>query len=199
MVMSMIYFLDRLVPVRNKISSLLNNKERVIVAFDGRSAAGKSVSAEWIAHELDGEVIHMDDFFLPMEMRSEERLSQAGGNVHYERFADEVLSGLVSGMPFEYRVFDCSVMDFGSTKQAGNKRLTIVEGAYSLNPVFGCYYDLAVFFDIEPETQKARILARNGPEKLNDFTNRWIPLEEKYLAEYEIFNRCDLVVKGDII
>ena len=32
----------------------------------------------------------MDDFFLPMELRTAERLEEPGGNVHYERFSAEV-------------------------------------------------------------------------------------------------------------
>jgi len=194
MVMFMIYFHDKLISVRNALASLMESKDHVIAALDGRSAAGKSTSAQWIARELDGEVIHMDDFFLPMELRSEERLSQPGGNVHYERFADEVLSGLKRGEPFDYRVFDCSVMGYGSVMTAGRKHLTIVEGAYSLHPAFERYYDLAIFFDIDPEEQKARILARNGREKLNDFTQKWIPMEERYIAAFDIENLCDMTV-----
>jgi len=105
MVISMIYFADELITVKNRIIELLAEKEHITVAFDGRSAAGKSMAAEYLAKELDGEVIHMDDFFLPPEMRTEQRLGEPGGNVHRERFADEVLIGLRSGKIFEYRFF----------------------------------------------------------------------------------------------
>ena len=49
----------------------------------------------------------MDDFFLPFELRTAERLKEPGGNVHYERFIDEVVSKLSAGEPFEYGVFRC--------------------------------------------------------------------------------------------
>jgi len=199
MVMFMNNFNHWLLPVKNRISGLLSSKERVVVALDGRSAAGKSTAASLLARELDGEIIHMDDFFLPAELRTDERLARPGGNVHYERFAAEVLAGLESGQPFDYRVFDCSVMDYGGTVTAGGRRLTIVEGAYSLHPNFGSYYDLAVFFDIDPEEQKRRILSRNGAEKLAAFTQRWIPMEERYIAVFDVMSRCDPVIKGDII
>ena len=36
-----------------------------IIAIDGRCAAGKTTLAARLAKELGGDVIHMDDFFLP--------------------------------------------------------------------------------------------------------------------------------------
>jgi len=192
MVIYMYYYADQLLPVRDAIAELMKKKSRVVAAFDGRAASGKTMAAEWLAQQLDGEVIHMDDFFLPMELRCPERFEQPGGNVHYERFADQVLSGLKSNESFEYQVFDCSVMDYSGTACAGNRPLTIVEGVYSLHPAFEKYYDLAVFFHVDPEEQKRRILARNGAVMLNNFTERWIPLEEKYFAACGVEERCSI-------
>ena len=197
MVMFMNNFPHWLLPVKNRIIELLNGSERAVIAFDGRSAAGKSTAAHLLAGELDGEVIHMDDFFLPPQLRTDERLAQPGGNVHYERFAQEVLRGLESGRAFDYRVFDCSVMNYGGKNSAGGKRLLIIEGAYSLHPSFGSYYDFSVFFDIDREEQKRRILNRNGTEKLVTFTERWLPMEERYIAAFDVMNRCDMVIKGE--
>ena len=61
-----------------------------IIAIDGRAASGKSTLAQQLGELLDADVIHMDDFFLPPSLRTKERLSEPGGNVHYERFAEEV-------------------------------------------------------------------------------------------------------------
>lgn len=190
----MYYFTDELVPLRDRLRYLIKENGRVIAAFDGRSAAGKSTAAQWLAAQLGGEVIHMDDFFLPPELRGPERLVQPGGNVHYERFADEVIAGFESGREFSYRRFDCGKMDYSGEITAGKCPLTIVEGAYSLHPALGEYYDIAVFFNVPPEEQKRRIFARNGAEKLNDFTQRWIPLEEAYIAACDVEKRCDMII-----
>ncbi len=195
MVMFMSVFIDRLVPVKKRIEELLRQEERVVVAFDGRSASGKTWAAGLFAEEMSAEIIFMDDFFLPTELRTPERRAEPGGNVHYERFEDEVVKGLKSGGPFRYRVFDCTAMDYvDDAWYYEDCRLIIVEGAYSTHPRFGKYYDLAVFFHVEPEEQKKRILERNGAEKLNDFTRMWIPMEERYLAEFDIESRCDMTV-----
>ena len=84
-----------------------------IIAIDGRCAAGKTTLAARLVKELGGDVIHMDDFFLPPALRTPERRSEPGGNVHYERFLTEVLPNLRSGRPFFYRRFDCSRMTLG--------------------------------------------------------------------------------------
>ncbi len=199
MVMFMVYFTDSILPLKNRLTQLLQSKNRIVAAFDGRSAAGKSSAAEWLSVQLGGEVVHMDDFFLPVELRTPERLAEPGGNVHRERFEAEVLHGLVSGDVFRYRRFDCSVMDYGEAVSAGDKRLIIIEGAYSLHPSFGNYYDLAVFFDIDPKEQKNRIFRRNGPGKLVAFTQRWIPMEERYISAFDIENCCDMVIKGELV
>ena len=47
-----------------------------IIAIDGRCAAGKTTLAARLAKELGGDVIHMDDFFLPLELRTEERFGR---------------------------------------------------------------------------------------------------------------------------
>ena len=81
-----------------------------IIAIDGRCAAGKTTLAARLAKELGGDVIHMDDFFLPPALRTQERRSEPGGNVHYERFLTEVIPKLASGQAFSYQRFDCSRM-----------------------------------------------------------------------------------------
>ena len=52
---------DRL---KEHICTLLQEKGgRAVIAIDGMAASGKSTLAARLAEELDGCVIHMDDFF----------------------------------------------------------------------------------------------------------------------------------------
>ena len=64
---------------------------RLVIAIDGKCATGKTTLAARLASGLDADVIHMDDFFLPPAKRTQQRLSEPGGNVDYERFMEEVL------------------------------------------------------------------------------------------------------------
>ena len=110
-----------------------------VIAMDGRAAAGKTTLAEELAVTLGGAVVHMDDFFLPGELRTPERLTAPGGNVHAERFAEEVLPFLRRGEAFRYRRFDCHRMDYNGWVEIPPVPVIIVEGAYSQHPRFGGY------------------------------------------------------------
>ena len=164
-----------------------------VIAIDGRSASGKTTISVVLAEMVGGEVVHMDDFFLPPSLRTQERLSEAGGNVHRERFIEEVLSSLLRRAPFRYRLFDCSVMDYSGWREVRSYPV-IVEGAYSMHPAFGKYYDLSVFMDISPEEQIWRITMRNGEEKAEAFRTRWIPLEEAYIKAFHPEKNAEIII-----
>ena len=168
--------------------------EPFILTIDGRAASGKSTLAQQLSELLDADVIHMDDFFLPPALRTKERLSEPGGNVHYERFAEEVLPYLKSPAAFSYRIFDCSRMDYEGERFIGNKTIRIVEGSYSHHPKFGRYADLFVFSDVDTEEQMRRICLRNGAEKARMFAEKWIPMEERYFTDCDVKKSADAIV-----
>lgn len=163
-----------------------------VIAIDGRAASGKTTKAALLHAVLEAPVIHMDDFFLPPALRTEERLDQPGGNVHYERFAAEVLPGLASGEAFAYRIFDCGEMDFAGERAIPAAPLRIVEGSYAHHPALGDYAGLRVFSTVEADEQMARILRRNGEKMAEMFRSRWIPMEEKYFAHFGIREKAEI-------
>ena len=175
--------------LKESIRNLLTQKDHVVIAIDGRCGSGKSTLADDLAAEFDGAIIRMDHFFLPPYLRGQERV-----NVHYERFLEEVYPNLLKSIPFTYRIFDCSIMDYQGQNQIEMKPLLIIEGAYSLYPPFEDIYDLSIFCDIDENTQKKRIINRNGENGYKMFKEKWIPMEEAYFKEYDVLNRCDILV-----
>lgn len=171
---------------------LRNRPDVHVIALDGRAASGKTTRAALLSAVLDAPVIHMDDFFLPPSLRTPERLTRPGGNVDYERFAQEVVPELLAGAPFSYRVFDCSRMDFHGVQEIPAAPIRIVEGSYSHHPMMGDYADLRIFTSVDAEEQIARILHRNGEKMAEMFRTRWIPMEEKYFTHYSIREKADL-------
>ncbi|MGM9614097.1 MAG: uridine kinase [Oscillospiraceae bacterium] len=169
--------------------------KRVILAIDGMAAAGKTTAAGLLSGRWDAPVVHMDDFFLPPALRTEKRLAEPGGNVHYERFQREVLAPLAAGEAFSYRRFRCGLMDYDGVVPVSASPVVIVEGAYALHPRFGAYADVTAFFAVSPALQKQRILHRGGAEAWEAFENRWIPMENTYHAAFGIRERAQLVVK----
>ena len=173
-----------------KIDNLLG-KGNTIVTLEGGSASGKTTLAGILHEVYDCNVFHMDDFFLRPEQRTPARFAEIGGNVDRERFCDEILTSLKKSEPVCYRPFDCSTQTLKNEITVAPKRLTVVEGAYSMHPVFGEYYDLSVFLDIDPEYQRKRILKRNSPSLAKRFFEEWIPLENRYFSELGIKDRSN--------
>jgi len=186
---------SRLVPVLEKAAAPGTGARPSVIAIDGPAASGKTTLAGQLSQVLGGSIIRMDDFFLPPELRSDDRFSQPGGNVHYERFAEEVLPHLREGEDFTYRRFDCSIMDFAQEPAAvARAQWLIVEGSYSHHPALGDYADIKVFSAVDPHTQMERIIRRNGPDMAEIFRSRWIPLEEDYFSTYNIAEKADAKV-----
>ena len=179
-----------------EVKRILNGKSFAVVAIDGPCASGKTTFAQRLSQEINAQIICIDDFFLPPHLRSEERLSEAGGNVHYERFIREVVDPIKNGCDFEYRVFSCQSGDYTGSKKIALSGLIIIEGVYALRPDFEEIYDLKVFIETDYATRIERIFARNGEEKLKIFKEKWIPLEDNYFERFSIKDKCDIVIKN---
>ena len=195
----------------DELNKLLKSKSHVIIAIDGKCGAGKSTLAKELADTFPANIIHMDDFYLPANLRTQERLATPGGNVHYERFSSQVIPAIrrlqEAGKspessvftPQGYQVFDCHLMDYKPEPvMIEDKPLTIVEGSYCLRPEFRDAYDFKIFLDVTAEEQKKRLLARNGPEGYKNFESKWIPMELKYFEAYNVASCCDYVFTTDI-
>ena len=176
----------RMLPILEKTKIYWQENRTCVIAIDGRAASGKTTLANCLQIILGADVIHMDDFFVPPDLRAEERFKKPGENIHHERFAEEVLPFIAEQKTFTYRIFDCSRMDYNGVREVGNNTFRIVEGSYSCHPIFGSYADITVFSDVSSDEQIERIRKRNGEEMLKMFLARWIPMEEEYFSHYMI-------------
>jgi len=158
----------------------------VLVAIDGQSASGKTTLAALIQQVYDCNLFHMDDFFLPPQLRTPERLAEVGGNVDYERFQQQVLEPLQRGTDIRYQIYDCGQQKLTTWAAVPARRLNLIEGAYSCHPYFGPCYHLTYCLTIDAEEQQRRILKRNGEAMLKRFVEEWIPKENAYLEQFGI-------------
>ncbi|MDO4544243.1 MAG: uridine kinase [Clostridia bacterium] len=172
--------------LKGEILRLLKARDRVIIGIDGNAAAGKSTLAAALCDSLDATLIHMDDYFLPPSLRTQERLSQAGGNIHYERFTDEVITPIREGRRLSLRRYDCHEGLLLPARTVELRPVVIIEGSYALHPLFSDIYDIKLVLSIDPLKQRKRIEQREGREGAQAFFDRWIPLENAYLAELKL-------------
>ncbi len=179
--------------ILNRIKEIRKERGRCLVAIDGNSGSGKSTLAAQLAAASGATLFHMDDFFLPPQLRTEARLDTPGGNIDSERFEKEIIKGLEKGKTFSYRAFSCKNSSY-IEKTAPHSTVNIFEGVYSMHPDWQAELNLKVFLQIPPEVQQDRILHRSGPEQLKKFTELWIPLENRYFEFYGIRESCDYIV-----
>ena len=165
-----------------------------IIAIDGRAASGKTTLADILSKIIGAEKVRMDDFFLPLPLRTSERLAEAGGNIHYERFAKEVIPDIREQKAFSYGVFDCGKMEIDGERFVGESAWRIVEGSYSHHPKFGDYADLKIFCTVDSEEQMRRITVRNGERLAERFKNEWIPMEERYFSSFNVRENADIII-----
>lgn len=166
----------------------------VRLAIEGGSASGKTTLSALLETLYGATVLHMDDFFLQPHQRTPERFGEIGGNIDRERFLSEVLLPLSRGEVIAYRRFDCHTTRLLDPVFITPKPLTVIEGAYSMHPLFRGHYTLSVFLDIDKALQRERILLRNGEAMAKRFFSEWIPLEEIYFKETKPKEACDLVI-----
>lgn len=185
--------------VLRKIKALSRINQHLLIAIDGRCAAGKSTLAAHLQDSLNCNVITMDHFFLRSEQRTSERLREPGGNVDRERFLDEVLKPLMQGKAFSYRPFDCHRQVYGEAILVPAKSINIIEGSYSCHPALREQYDFRIFLTIDVAEQLRRIRQRNGESGAERFRDIWIPLEEQYFSFYRVQEQCDITLKQGVV
>ena len=178
--------------IKESINALLTTHTQLIVAIDGRCAAGKTTLAAHLKNVTGCNVIHMDHFFLRPGQRTPQRLQQPGGNVDWERVKAEVLQPLKKGTDFCYRPYDCHTQTLKEPIKIKPGQITVIEGSYSCHPQLFDFYDFHIFLTISPEVQRRRILSRNGAKGLKIFQDKWIVLEERYFETFSIKKWCEL-------
>ena len=176
----------------DKIEKLLSKKDRVVICLDGGAGSGKSTLASDLEKKFDATIIHMDDYFLPPRLRTEERLNSVGGNVDYERIYNEVFVNLKEDT-ININKFNCRELVL-VPKEVKLGNLIVVEGVYSMRYEFREYYDLSVFLSIDSQLQLKRISERNGEKMLTRFVDEWIPMENEYFLEFKVKESVDLVI-----
>lgn len=163
------------------------------IGIDGRCASGKSTVSTLITEVFHLHIFHMDDYFLPVSLRSEKRLAQVGGNVDYERFEKEIIESMMKQETTIYKRYDCQCDSFDEEITVPYQACTIWEGSYAHHPRFQAFLTARIFITCCEDVQKER-LKKRSLTLFDRFVNEWIPMEETYFKTYSIQKQSDIVV-----
>lgn len=180
-------------PVLSQIAALLKEKQTPVISIDGRCGSGKSSLAAVIKEVFSCNVFHMDDYYLPPHRRAEDWETTPAGNMDLERFKEEVLQPAKEGKAVQYRAFDCQTGKLAEGFLAEPTGLTVIEGSYSQHPMLAEQYDLKIFLTCDREVQRTRLEVREG-DYVQVFLSRWIPMEERYFAAFDIEKKSDVLL-----
>lgn len=182
-------------PVVQALTELSEERKRKIIAIDGRCGSGKTTIAHKIQKLFDCNVIHMDDFFLPFEMKTKDRLAEPGGNVHYERVTSEILEPLTNNtmQAIHHQPYNCETRTLAPPVSTPYKQLNIIEGVYSMHPALIGFYDFKIFLTVDKEVQLERI-KRRSLNQLQMFIDQWIPMEEDYFQLMKVEEKSDMII-----
>lgn len=180
-------------PVFKEIDGFHGSRTHLLVGVDGMSNSGKSTLAQLLVEVYGCGVVHADDFFLQPHQRTPERLAEPGGNIDYERLSPFAqMAG--DNRAFEYQAYNCQLGALDSWRTVPGCPITLLEGAYCLHPKIAAPCDVRIFLSVEAETQRQRVIKRNGPEMAVRFENEWIPMEHSYFNEFKIRESCDIAI-----
>lgn len=180
-------------PMFAAIDKALRQKAHVLVGIDGMSGAGKSTLCALLQQVYGCGVVHTDDFFLQPHQRTPERLAAPGGNIDYERLAP-VASLSADDRTFTYVAYNCQTQRLDEKRVVPAGQLTVMEGVYSLHPKLNASYDVRVFLSVDTKQQAVRIIERGGEDLAQRFFQEWIPMENRYFAQFGIRQGCDVVL-----
>ena len=158
--------------------------EARIVAVDGPGGAGKSSLADWLAQELDAQVIRTDDF-----------ASWDNPVDWWPDLIELAFKPLAAGRPARYQ----------PTSWGGEEReplqiepaaIVILEGVTASRQAFRPYLAYSIWIETPRELRLQRGLERDG-EHARPQWERWMEAEDRYIEKERPAERADVVLRGD--
>ncbi len=180
----------------SRIEELSKEKPIQIIGIDGRCASGKTTLSNLLAGLFRSRIFHMDDFYLPVEQRVEGWEHIPCANMNFDRLIEAALLPAKKGELVQYEAYSCREKRLLPKVELDCQPLTIVEGSYSHYPELLPFYDLTVFLTCSRETQKKRLMEREG-ERYPNYERLWIPLEEGYYRKYHVGEQVDCRIATD--
>ncbi len=162
------------------IAAATSSRAFTFVGIGGRGGAGKST----LAAQIPGaQVVSTDEFW-------------DGDGFDLRRLRGELFEPLLEGRDARYASWD-----WQAKRQSGDRTVTpsgvvVVEGVCALHRMFRADYDVRVWVEAPYAVRLARGVARDGEEARATWTERWMPMEDRYVERDDPISCADVVVHG---
>jgi len=157
----------------------------LIVAIDGYGGSGKSTLAQKIGSLLNATVVHTDDFA---------KLNTPGWD--YARLIEQILEPILSGESGRYQRYDWDTESLAEWHDVPADIPLIIEGVSSMRDELGEYWDFGIFVECPYDIRLKRGVERDGESMRSQWTDIWIPEEDKYYQSQRPDLKADFIIDG---
>lgn len=177
-------FIDELV---KKINDLPRKQKTLLIAIDGRGGSGKSTLSKQLKQALkDVTIVHLDDFAYPETPR--------------DRLLKQVILPIKANEIAKYQRYDWGTKQLAEWHEIIPGGIVIIEGVSTLHNVLNEYFDFRIWIECPPEVGFQRGLHRDKSvykaDTTNEWLNKWMPEEKKYVEEHKPQEKADYIVDG---
>lgn len=177
--------MDNLNDLIQKILALPRKRQTLLIAIDGRGGSGKSTLSQKLQEKLPNvTIVHLDDFAYPDTDR--------------ERLLKQVILPLEENKSARYQRFDWGTTQLGEWHEITPGGIVIVEGVSTLHDILYKHFDFKVWIECPANTGFQRGLKRDidvyKVDTRDEWLNKWMPEEKKYIDEQKPQKRADYIV-----
>jgi uridine kinase len=169
----------------------------LLVGIDGCGAAGKTTLANRIQALAQGvTVVHMDDFFLPSQIRKNAPTDEIGGHFDWKRVQEQVLNQVSRGEPGKYQQYNWDTDRLAKWFDVPAHGIVVVEGLYSTRRELANLYDFKIWMDTPRNIRLHRRSERDGKAARDTWEKYWMKGEDAYVEHHRPYAFADLILDG---
>ena len=121
-----------------------------------------------------------------------------GEGFDLQRLRADVFEPLLAGRAARYAAWDWRARRPGGTLTVIPTGTVVVEGVCALHRMFRDDYDVRVWVDAPADVRLARGVARDGEEARSTWVEKWMPMEDGYVARDDPVSCADVVIDGSV-
>ncbi len=201
------------IQVFNLITEQTVKQGKQIIGINGVDTSGKTSFTNNYSRFLNSiniksSILHIDDFHNPSELRykGDNQIDAYYNNAfNYDQVINEVLNPLKENGFVNTKV-TCLNLDTDKYENVveyniDNDTVLLIEGVLLLRKPLLEYFDSAIFlhidFDEVLKRAEIRDVPKYGKEFLQKYIDKYIPIQKRYISEYNPHETCDFVIDNN--